>query len=93
MLSDLIHPPETESLAECLGVTETDPQPYRWLEPCRWCGRKHVMAMALCPACQINDAALPASEQVREQCRRVYRCDGCDAYEGRYDAREGRDAR
>ena len=81
-MSDLSHPPEAETLADALGVTETDPRSYRWLEWCSWCGRKHYMQIGPCAACGgAYGTAQPASDLVAEQCGKTYRCDGCDAYE------------
>lgn len=56
-------------------------KPYRWLEPCKSCGRKHYMAWLPCPSCRgAYSTPQPAFAGVQESCGHIYECDGCEAY-------------
>lgn len=52
----------------------------KWMEYCKYCGKKHRVTLKQCPGCFTYLTPQPVSEKVTEQCMDDYYCDGCDAY-------------
>lgn len=53
----------------------------KWKEWCPSCKRHHIVSLQPCPDCGIYDVPQPHSEKVQEKCRRIVRCEGCEAYQ------------
>ena len=58
------------------SITDT----LRFLQFCKSCGRKHLMAQRSCPTCGVYETPQPVSDKVLDECHADYSCDGCIAY-------------